>query len=793
MSGRPSEPESQRGFQSLYYTDCLAGEGLLGGAGFQFRAVSAGTEPRATDLVQRACLYDPPVRWMQENRPVAAFPPSLAHAHQDGRFATAAGRYLGAEVKGQRGGNHFTHAVVTDDVTDFGQVRPAQLWRSPIWVDRADGGTTCPPVPSRPDPGPLAPEQVQRWVAEQPDGADFLVDLVSALEGARAGGRRVVVVANQVEHVLAWIAAATLLMPRPEALQVSFKVFATSAQYGEHDVVALHPDWADAYRGAPPGLGVVVFDLVGGVRSSVEPTESAAFWVPRFLHGDVFDVLDAVELSGLLRSGDTAGAPERTAAAALVLGEPLPEGEIDRLLDWLDAGGTGLSPRRRDELFDAVVASRATVEQLGTLGRIAASSADDDFRERVRWQVFGAMVAQLDGRERAEITDARQARLRVEAALTGAAPEQLVALLDLAAEQHLAPNPALFPDALRAFVRWWAAGGLDVPGVDDWMCGGLVVDLLRDELARRLAGASPTARDATGDLWWPRLWRTIQDPRSPLDATVAAAAMRHGDATVRAAVSRAVLDALRRAEAPDLADVAWRALFSRHTPTAADLLPVLSAGGVGGRPSAPTVAAIADLLEAEPQPSRPVLDALVSLAELDLDTGRPALRAMQREVLAARGLSGRLPQGVGARLDVLSVQAVARQLTAISCPVLGVEAAGVVEALGRLWPAEGTSILLATAPGQRAVLVEELERAVGRSAVGPMALGFVYMERVAELDKAGAKRLRDLLTEGGRALEQPFRNQVALRLDLEEQKRWFELCGQGSRLARIRAALGFAP
>ena len=103
-------------------------------------------------------------------------------------------------------------------------------------------------------------------------------------------------------------------------------------------------------------------------------------------------------------------------------------------------------------------------------------------------------------------------------------------------------------------------------------------------------------------------------------------------------------------------------------------------------------------------------------------------------------------------------------------------------------PRDGASILLATAHEQRAVLVEEVERAVGRSAAGPMALGFVYMERVAELDKPGAKRLRDLLTDSGRELDQAGRNRVAVRLDAEEKKRWFELCGQ-SRLARFRSAL----
>ena len=45
---------------------------------------------------------------------------------------------------------------------------------------------------------------------------------------------------------------------------------------------------------------------------------------------------------GYLFYPSTASSPLIQPAAALVLGEPLPEGEIDRLLDWLDAGGTGL-------------------------------------------------------------------------------------------------------------------------------------------------------------------------------------------------------------------------------------------------------------------------------------------------------------------------------------------------------------------------------------------------------------------------------------------------------------------
>ncbi|MGB8202059.1 MAG: hypothetical protein WCF33_20620, partial [Pseudonocardiaceae bacterium] len=104
-----------RGFGSLYYTDCRPGQGLQGGAGFQFQAASPGLAPEAMPIVQRTGLYEPPVRWMRERRPVAEYPPSLAHTAEGELFVTAAGRYLGQEANGTREGNQFTHAVVTRD------------------------------------------------------------------------------------------------------------------------------------------------------------------------------------------------------------------------------------------------------------------------------------------------------------------------------------------------------------------------------------------------------------------------------------------------------------------------------------------------------------------------------------------------------------------------------------------------------------------------------------------------------------------------------------------------------
>lgn len=103
------------GFGALYYTDCRPGQGLLGGAGFQFQASSSDLPPEAPGLVQRVALYEPPVAWMRQRRPVADCPLSLIHAAEGAVYVTAAGRYLGVEANGTREGNQFTHAVVTTD------------------------------------------------------------------------------------------------------------------------------------------------------------------------------------------------------------------------------------------------------------------------------------------------------------------------------------------------------------------------------------------------------------------------------------------------------------------------------------------------------------------------------------------------------------------------------------------------------------------------------------------------------------------------------------------------------
>ena len=768
-------------FGSLYFTDCRAGEGLLGGAGLQFRAVSAGVDPRTMDLVQRHCLYEPPEQWMHQGRPTERYPQSLTHIF-DGRYITASGVYLGAEAKGTREGNHFTHALVTNEVDSYGELRPAQLWGSAVWVGRADGGTGCDRVPAEPEPGPLQPDWLQRWVAVQPDGEAQLTAVISALEGVRAGGPRVIFIAEDPGMVLTWLAAATILLPRAEALRIGFKVFVANAEYSTHDVIAVHSDLAGSYRGASANSGFVVFDLDAGVRSSVTLTATARHWVPRFLRRDCFDVLDAVELSGVLRSSDPHhDGVERTIAGMLILGEPLRAADVDGVIDWLASSSGPLSERLLAQLFALILDGSVDSNQLEALGRAATQIGDTPLAERIRWQVFARELSDASGRVVPVPSDVLVATAAVEQVLASAEPETLVRVLSLVSRYTVRPAPARFMSALHGFARWWAEGGLELPEVDRWFCRAEAIDLLRDELSERVRDAPEPSVRSVGELWWRQLWRTIQDPRSLLDATLAAAAVEAGGDHVRRSVTRTVLLALRDAGAADGTDVAWRVLYGRRSPTVEEVLPVLACATPAYGIAASTGHGVAAVLAARDRLDASVSQVLAKLSELGYQAERAPLIEWQREVVLLRSVTERL-RGWGPRkaaLDQVPVVATAAEIGAVSVGVVEAEVRALTDAICRLHPEVSSELVRATPVAQRSFLLQRLEKELAAGAderTGAMC--FLVVNRLAK--KEAPDELRRRLVEYRQRLSYASNHLVANLLAEDERPLWWKLADQRS-------------
>ncbi|GGJ02746.1 hypothetical protein GCM10011581_44760 [Saccharopolyspora subtropica] len=710
---------SAREFHSLFYTDCRPGQGLRGGAGFQFQAVSPGTTDEMMSVVQRSALYEAPVGWMREKRPVADYPPSLVHVH-DGVYATARGIYLGEEAGGVREGNQFTHALATGDPQLYGPIRPAQLWGASWWAERPAPTTQCDPVPAEPEPGPLGVAALREWVLGQPDGESWLLAVHSAVDRMHEpDARRVLFVSADAEAAVRWIAAATLLLPQERALRVGFRVFATNPQYSRHEVLAVHPDWAGSLADPARTNDFVVFNLVTGEHRPVEPTGSARHWVPRFLHADPYDVVEAVELAHQFarnRGEELPAEADRLAAGVLMLDEPVRDQDSALVLaEWLASPPAVSAADVLEPVLDAVLASSPTLPVLTRLAEAATDQAG-----RVRLALLRAEVDEIvrgtppDDRtplspRRWTPEEAERACELVEAAAAAVSPERMDRLLRTATRFDVTPRVGRFGDAASGFVAWWADHPHTSIDPTRWTCGQQVVDLLRDELSARLAGArAEETAEAIRDRWWTLLAPTISDPFMPLDAAIAAAAVAAGGDARRDTIAlfRAQL---RASEEPTIGQVVWDALF---------------------RLSPPTMDEVAEFLSA--LPSTAVTDALAQRAFAVLEkatvSGRylDVLRMLGHHIGDRENLrrlwedDSRLRSWLSAfHRHPTSPESGAGAVRDVSERVFAARAAGVVAALLDTAPQTAVAAVEAAGAGMQQMLAHELPQAWNRETTPP--------------------------------------------------------------------------
>jgi hypothetical protein len=586
------------GFGSLYYTDCRPGQGLQEVAGFQFQAATPGLALSAMALVQRTALYEPPSSWMRDRRPVADYPASLAHTADDDFYVTAAGCYLGQEANGQREGNQFTHAVVTRDVTDYALLRPAQLWGADWWATGPAATKELDPLPEEPEPGPLAPETVRDRVNAVPDGPERLTALLSAIQHRSDPERRrtIVLVTADPGEAACWIAAATLLLPAPQAFRTGFKIFVADAQYGQHDIIALHPDWAGRWADTGPASGLAVFELDRSRHSTVETTPAAAFWVPRFLRSeDVHDVIGAVELSGQFArsrpdAADTAepSHADRLAAVAVATGEgPGTAAEIDTMATWLLDAPPEAVEIAGDDVLEAVLAAEPRSDALRTLAEATGSRGWTVQTARIHRGLLAAEVREVlaapDGatalgavrawpplRMIDRLPDEEDAaRSEIESALRTAPEEHVPALLTVASRHGLRVVIGNVHKAMYDFAAWWLQA--DAPELEfgAWPAPPEAIDWVRDLLRSWLQSHRSVAIDVIRARWWHPLRAYAVDPADELDATVLSAgyAALRGTERERLVTEVQRLAAQRERSESAASVLAWRVLFAERVPS----------------------------------------------------------------------------------------------------------------------------------------------------------------------------------------------------------------------------------
>lgn len=278
--------------ESVVYTDCLPGESLSGNPGLGVQSASSGAEPAARDLVRAHVLYEPPQEWMRQGRAVEDYPPMLAHLYSDDWYVTARGIYLGKEAKGNREGNHLTHAVLSRDDANFDFIRPAQMHDAAWWRTEKNPTSDAPAIDAGWEPGPLNADDIAQFVTRLPNGEWIVAALLTILRD-ETDQRRIIIVGADQADIVRLIAAVTLLLPQKVALQVGFRVYAANPTRSLHRICGVHPDLASDHY---PGMHVV--DMAeGSLAEPVEPTSDAHAWVRLLCTEDPYDVVDAVELA----------------------------------------------------------------------------------------------------------------------------------------------------------------------------------------------------------------------------------------------------------------------------------------------------------------------------------------------------------------------------------------------------------------------------------------------------------------------------------------------------------------
>ena len=606
------------GFDALIYTDCRPGQGLSGRAGLQFQASSGEVDQDAMSLVQRHLLYEPPSKWMREQRPADRYPRSFAHLGGD-YLITACGTYLGREANGTREGNQLTHAIVTRDPHAYGPVRPAQLFGAPFWTSSPAATTRCDPVGEDPTPGPLDAETVQAFVRAHADGQRLLATLVSVLSAAdgeqpqgeaapreRVAGEpavRVLFIADQPEPVLTWLAAATLLLPQRQALGIGFKIFTANPMYSPQQVLAVHPDWDCAPASVERPQGYVVVDLLAGRWTEVPVTRPATQWAALFCGEDPFDVTDAVEFaSGSGLRADRA----MSLALAGVLHRPPPAAHAEPVVSWLTSGPPDLVAAYGAAVAAVVAAdvSVAPLPVLRALDRATRTGAFEGQAVPVRLALLAAEVRRAAASGQADSDPSGSGRggeaglvpavsvpewsthgadlahRAVVDGLRAATGPGFAAVLEVAVRYQVPVRAADGGEATDAFFAHWA----DHPDLDyrpaRWPYGDQYVDGLRDLLCERLS-RQQAQPNSVGDRWWRQLQDTVCDVSGPLDAALASAVMLRGSTAQRLALRDRLLDAASsRPDAADAISELIRCLWRRALPSDGDLAAVARVAAV---------------------------------------------------------------------------------------------------------------------------------------------------------------------------------------------------------------------
>ncbi|MFV2215769.1 hypothetical protein ACFHW2_36735 [Actinomadura sp. LOL_016] len=556
----------------LYYTSVRRGP--TGRSGFQVVAETPGLPEGVRAGVLAHLSYRPPPEAPAEpgDAELDLFPVSLLYDRVDGRPVLVRCRYLGLDYS-RRYGNFFGHAVVAEP-DELEGVRPAELWRSPLWEPGGAVDGRLDELDELPPGAALAPEDLARWLPASGPADPFgtLGVLVGAVgDRIAAGDGRVVLLADDADTIARWIALVSYSLPVAATGRLSFVTYSADPQRAAQHLVGTTPGvWADVRHHASHALAV---DLRAGVADA--PASRFARAVADHWRDADFAGLDALaelaELDGV--------SPE---AAAVLLA--------------LCRADATVTPAEE----------RATADLLTTRRPALPGWAWDELEPRVPAMPLDLAVAVRDHAERAGAAAvARRCASRI----------ALLALSDPAARAHLPDAPRDGGPRLPAEPS--RPAGPARPARPAEPAGGAHAELSSRvpaalaaapdlcEVAAVAAVATRAGVPVGPDGIAGAAAACVRDGARDLPAALAACPAALRDALVDGAVT-GLADTGGRALEPDLCDALHEHLDRlRDAPRVA--VPVLAS--VGRRDPARRLRATTDLLSLTARPGGPELDA----------------------------------------------------------------------------------------------------------------------------------------------------------------------------------------
>ncbi|MDZ5620311.1 hypothetical protein SFC88_05735 [Nocardioides sp. HM23] len=488
------------------YSDTTADESVDGVDGFNFRALSAGITVEDRRRIREELLHRVHPTWDHDHDELA-HPPTCAYSRHGGRHYLARGHSTGLTLSG-RSGNVVTQVVVTDDIVDFGGYRPAQLYAASAWTLAATpSGELEPwPVPSavRPD---FEAEALRVMLSHDPWAVRVLPRYLTMLEAAASDvPRRVVLIHRDLDVVMRWIAAGSLLLDDESTARLTFRALVDDPSRTDAAVVGLSPEFE-----LEPVVGARVVDLERRTVSDVQPSDSSLARVAALLDGASAAERPAFALAA---RWEAAAGPELAARAASALHGAIPTADAWtlslELLEALDdAGATDALLRPEPSIIDALADwSPSTPDEI---------TAARDTRDRMRTIGATDIAAVLD-------RVSRDGLQRLVSRLAG----------DLDAHERAAELSVVNGS-------WdWLADEPDAAAVHPWLAAAAVGRLPREQRADALAHVRLRTRT------WPI---AIGRPILPRDNLLVAAWLRHEGLDVRlAAVVRNAVVALRNGQ-----------------------------------------------------------------------------------------------------------------------------------------------------------------------------------------------------------------------------------------------------